>query len=51
MKLDDDNFLELAQLDHCNYQMALYAMHLATGLTLQYQTIKAASITQFLAYD
>ena len=49
MKLDDDILLETATLDRCNYQMATYAMHLATGSTLRHRSIKAATICDYLA--
>jgi hypothetical protein len=49
MNLDDDILLETAPLDRCNYQMALYAMHLATGSNLRYRTIKAGTIGNYLA--
>jgi hypothetical protein len=49
MKLDDDIFLEEVSLDRCNYQMAMYAMHLATGSNLRHKTIKASTINDYLA--
>jgi hypothetical protein len=49
VKLDDDILLESAPLQRCNYQMALYAMHLATGSSLRHRTIKAATISHYLA--
>jgi hypothetical protein len=49
MRLDDDILLERAPLDRCNYQMALYATHLATGSNLRHKTIKAATISHYLA--
>jgi hypothetical protein len=49
MKLDDDIFLEEVSLERCNYQMAMYAMHLATGSNLRHRTIKASTINDYLA--
>jgi hypothetical protein len=49
MRLDDDILLESASLERCNYQMALYAMHLATGSNLRHRTIKASTINDYLA--
>jgi hypothetical protein len=49
MKLDDDLLLENVPLERCNYQMALYAMHLATGSNLRHRAIKASTINHYLA--
>lgn len=50
MNHDDDILLEHVSLDRCNYQMALYAMHLATGSNLRHNTIKASTINDYLTY-
>jgi hypothetical protein len=49
MKLDDNIFLEEVSLNRCNYQMAMYAMHLATESNLRHKTIKASTINDYLA--
>ncbi len=48
MKLTDDWLLEKATIQRCNWQMALYAAHLATGSTLLCKAIKSATITKYL---
>jgi hypothetical protein len=48
MKLTDDLLLENACIKRCNWQLALYATHLATGTNLVFRSIKAATISQYL---
>ncbi len=48
MKLTDDWLLEHAPIKRCNWQMALYAAHLATGSTLACRAIKGGTITKYL---
>jgi hypothetical protein len=49
LNLDDDLLLETVPIERCNYQMAMYAMHLATGSNLRHKTLKAATISSYLA--
>jgi hypothetical protein len=49
MKLDDDILLETVPLKQCNYKMAMYTMHLATGSNLHHIIIKSAMISDYLA--
>jgi len=47
---EPDWLLERASKERCIYQMALYAVHLATGSTLQCKSIKADSILRYLSH-
>jgi hypothetical protein len=48
MKLEDDLALEYATLDRCNWTLALYAVHLATGNNVLCRCIKAGTIEKYL---
>ena len=48
MNLVDDWLLEDCQQDRRNYQLALYATHLATGSTLWHKSIKSSTIGKYL---
>ena len=48
MKLTDDWTLEHQPQERANVQLALYATHLATGSSLHFRTIKAATICSYL---
>jgi hypothetical protein len=48
LKLDDDWILERQHQDRANWQLAMYATHLATGSTLYCRSIKASTIAAYL---
>jgi hypothetical protein len=48
MKLTDDWQLQNQSQERCNYQMALYATHLATGSNLHCRSLKSGSIRTYL---
>ena len=48
LKLTDDWTLASQTQERANYQLALYATHLATGSTLYNRSIKAATINMYL---
>jgi hypothetical protein len=48
MKLTDDILLEFATIKRCNWQLALYATHLATGSNLVCRSIKAVTISAYI---
>jgi hypothetical protein len=48
MKLDDDMALEHACIQRCNWQLGLYAVHLATGNSVSCRAIKAATIDKYI---
>jgi hypothetical protein len=48
MKLEDDMALENTTIQRCNWQLALYAVHLATGHTVSCRAIKATTIDKYL---
>jgi hypothetical protein len=48
LKLTGDWTLEHQPQERANVQLALYATHLATGSTLHYRSIKAATINSYL---
>ena len=48
MKLHDDLLLERVPLERCNYTLALYAAHLASGSTLMCKSVKSGTIAGYL---
>ena len=48
MKLDDDWLLEHQPQERANFQLAMYATHLATGSSLLCKTLKASTINSYL---
>jgi hypothetical protein len=48
MKLSDDWNLQNQSQERCNFQMALYATHLATGSNLHCRSLKSGSIRTYL---
>jgi len=48
MKLEDDLALSFCSIERCNWQLALYAVHLATGNAVACRSIKAATIEKYL---
>ena len=48
MKLTDDWLLENQPQARANFQLAMYATHLATGSSLHFKTIKASTIACYL---
>jgi hypothetical protein len=48
MKLDDDMGMVGHSIERCNWQLALYTVHLATGNALACRSVKAATITKYL---
>ena len=48
MSLDDDWLLEYQPQARANFQMAMYATHLATGSSLHCKTLKASTISSYL---
>ena len=48
MKLDDDWTLSNQPQERANYQLALYATHLATGSSLHCKSLKASTIASYL---
>lgn len=48
MNLADDLNLEAADIERCNIQLGLYAVHLATGHSVACVCIKAATIEKYL---
>ncbi len=48
MKLTDDWTLQNQNQDRANYQLALYATHLATGSSLHCRSLKAGTIRSYL---
>jgi hypothetical protein len=48
MKLTDDMALEHVTIQRCNWQLVLYAVHLATGNTVSCRSIKATTIDKYL---
>jgi hypothetical protein len=48
MKLTDDWLLETSNITRCNWQLALYAAHLATGSNLVCRSIKSATISGYV---
>ncbi|KAI2510867.1 hypothetical protein MHU86_3488 [Fragilaria crotonensis] len=48
MKLDDDWLLENQSQERANFQLAMYATHLATGSSLHCRAIKASTIASYL---
>ena len=48
MKLHDDLLLERVPLERCNYTLALYAAHLASGSTLLCKSVKSGTIAGYL---
>jgi len=48
MKLGDDLVLERCTLERCVYQLALYAVHLATGNAISCRAIKASTMEKCL---
>jgi hypothetical protein len=48
MKLHDDLLLERVPLERCNYTLALYAAHLASGSMLVCKSVKSGTIAGYL---
>ena len=48
MKLTDDWQLQNQSQERCNYQLALYATHLATGSNLHCRSLKSGTIQTYL---
>jgi hypothetical protein len=48
LKLTDDLTLQHVPIERCVYQIAMYAVHLATGHSISCRAIKAATITKYL---
>lgn len=48
MNLTDDWLLEHQHQDRANFQLAMYATHLATGSTLHFRNVKASTIAGYL---
>jgi hypothetical protein len=48
LKLNDDLTLALCPIERCVWQIALYAVHLATGHSIQCRAIKSGTIEKYL---
>ena len=48
MKLDDDWLLEHQTQERANFQLAMYATHLATGSSLHCRSIKSSTIASYI---
>jgi hypothetical protein len=48
MKLEGDMALEHLAIQRCNFQLALYTVHLATGNSVSCRSIKAATIEKYI---
>jgi len=48
LKLHDDLLLEDAPITRCNFQVAMYAAHLASGSSLRCRSIKTETIKRYI---
>ena len=46
VNLDDDSCLSRCSIERCNWQLALYAVYLATGIAVIYRSIKPGIIVK-----